>query len=367
MSGRLRARAAIVATFITALIIVSVMPAIAYAQEEPSAMLVIKPSNYDGSFFDLVVEPGERLDLAVEIGNTGSLGVEALTYAADGFTQVNGGLGIEDPDAQKSGATLWSNFPTRSVALEPGIAIVESFQVTVPADVQPGDYITALVVQANPSQLETEPGVTITQVLRQAITIKMTIPGPAESRLAIGGAEHSLSGGNSVVTVGLQNTGTRTLTPSGTFRLYDADGIELTEFPIGLGKIYAQRYAAFEVPFTSRLNPGQYTVSVTLADDERNLTAEATGIPLFVEADAEGTTSDDPTAASVTQTSGSGSDNTGTGITQASDGLPQWALFGTVGIGLLAGVALAIAVSAVRRRRRAPAAPQPVASGLGDD
>ncbi len=353
--------AATVLCVLTAL--VTVPSSIAFAQDDSAASLVIKPSNYDGSFYDLVVEPGQRLELAVEIGNTGDHDVEALTYAADGFTQINGGLGIADADAPKTGPTLWSNYRTKTISLAAGVAVIETFQLDVPAEALPGDYITALVVQEDPAQLETAHGVTITQVLRQAITIRMTVPGPAAAQLGIEGAGHSISGGNSVIEVGLRNTGHRTLTPSGEFRLYDADGVELTRFPVSMGKVYAQTTAAFEVPFTTRLNPGAYTISVTLADAERDVTAEASGISLTVARDEATATSDGPTAASVNQSSDGAEAHDG----QADDGLPAWALFGSVAAGLLAGVALALTAGTFLRRRRAQSTRQSIATGSGDD
>ena len=77
-------------------------PALAGGEQIRLALL---PVGQRGSFFDLVMLPGDSRTLAVDISNDGAAALAARTYAADVYTIINGGFGGRLHDEPETGTT----------------------------------------------------------------------------------------------------------------------------------------------------------------------------------------------------------------------------------------------------------------------
>ncbi len=163
--------------------------------------------------------------------------------------------------------TAWLDYPAETLELEAGSTVEHTFTVAVPNDAPPGEYITALVIEGASVAGDTDTGdVRINTVTRQAIAIVIDIPGPRVAALEIGDAAHRMIVDNSAVSMQVSNTGNVRLEPSGEFVLSQADGQEVSRYPIAMGSVYAGQGTFIEVPFAGRLNAGDYVASLTLAD-----------------------------------------------------------------------------------------------------
>ncbi|GEM_PF-2411585 len=247
------------------------------AHAEGSAVkLGIKPVGVTGSYFMLTMVPGETHGYTVELGNFGAETVNARTYAADAYTIVNGGFGAKLDGEPTSGTTHWLDYTADTIALASGTGINRTFQVSVPADTTPGEYITSLVIQnADIGSTTTTGSVGIRQVTRQVIAVVITVPGPRAPSLEIGAATYRTVAGNSAIAIAVKNTGNVRLKPAGEFILRDASGIEVSRYPIMMDSVYAGTETFVEVPFTGRLNPGAYTAALALADSTQGVSAAA--------------------------------------------------------------------------------------------
>jgi hypothetical protein len=250
----------------------SISPALAAA---PDAGLGISPLDYAGQFFDITLKPGESRDLKVEVGNHGAETTSARTYPANVYTIVNGGFGAALDDSHPTGTTLWVDYPQKTLDLGAGKALQQGFTVHVPQDAAPGEYITSLVVEtATPTTTSTNGGgVALKQVKRNVLAVVVTVPGPRLPALAIGSFEHKVVAGTSVITATVQNTGNVRLAPSGALVLKDAQGSEVTRYPIAMGTFYAGTSTTIEVPFATTLSEGAYVVSLELSDGASGVTA----------------------------------------------------------------------------------------------
>lgn len=234
--------------------------------------LGIKPVGVAGSYFILTMAPGETQAYTVELGNFGSETVNARTYAADAYTIVNGGFGARLDGEPTSGTTRWLDYTTDTLEIGPGMGINRTFMVAVPADASPGEYITSLVIQnADIADAQSTGNVGMRQVTRQAIAVAITVPGPRAPGLEIGDATYRTVAGNSAIAVALKNTGNVRLKPTGEFILRDASGVEVTRYPVTMDSFYAGTDTFVEVPFAGRLNPGEYTATLVLADSEQHV------------------------------------------------------------------------------------------------
>jgi hypothetical protein len=220
--------------------------------------------------FTLTMTPGESRDLTVQLGNLGAETVRARTFPADVYSLVNGGFGARLDGEPTGGTTAWLSYPTETIDLAPAARLERTFTLSVPADAQPGEYQTSLVLQnADPfgdASATSEVSVAFKQIIRQALSVNITVPGPLVPGLQIGTATQQPVGGNTTVVVQVKNTGNVRLKPSGEFVLMDASGKALSRYPITMDTVYAGTETTAEMPFDQLLNPGEYTVSASLAD-----------------------------------------------------------------------------------------------------
>jgi hypothetical protein len=309
--------------------------------------LALTPVAQGGSFFDLVMRPGQTRTFDVDIANAGDDAITARTYAADVYTIINGGFGARLRGEPQTGTTRWLDYRTDVRELPAGESVRRSFVVTVPADTRPGEYITSLVLENDRPIRDGEAGLGLEQVVRQAVAVVVTVPGRRSPALVIGDATHSVVAGRSVVAVAVENTGNVRLKPVVTFTLADAAGTKVSETRVRMDTFYAHTDSFVEVQLARLLLPGRYTVKLALDDADQDVRTDAASIDVVVEAPAE-TAGPDGVVPGLTD------------VIQNGDAsplaAPAWgviflggSLFGCVAIGLIA--------IAVRRRPTKTSAP----------
>ena len=280
-AGRLPgSRLAVIGLF--AVLISVLAPSAAFAQDAP-IRLALLPVGQPGSYFDLVMQPGETRSLAVEIANDGQAAIVARTYTADVYTIINGGFGARLRGEPASGTTTWLTYPTTVLPLAVGEGIRRSFGIAVPADAGPGEYITSIVLE-NDAPLQGTGAVGLDQVIRQAVAVVVTVPGQRKPSLAIGAASQKVVAGRSVVSVAVDNNGNVRLKPLISVELLDAAGTEVSHSSVQMDTFYARTSTSIEVPLARILSPGMYTVRLTVEDATHGLAAVTASVPLVVEA-----------------------------------------------------------------------------------
>ena len=100
------------------------------------------------------------------------------------------------------------------------------------------------------------------------------LPGELQPGFAFGEVSHRTVGANSTVAVDITNTGNQHVNPEGVMFIRDDTGRDVSEAAITRGTLYAHtdssRVAAI---LGGELDPGDYTVSMTLTDSETGATA----------------------------------------------------------------------------------------------
>jgi hypothetical protein len=225
--------------------------------------LALLPVGQKGSFFDLTMRAGEERTLQVDIANDGGGAIAARTYAADVYTIINGGFGASLRDQPRTGTTTWVFYPTSVVSLGAGERTRRSFTIAVPRDAGPGEYITSLVLENNQPILGAG-AVGLSQIVRQAVAVVVTVPGLRSPQLAIGSATHQVLAGRSIVRVAVQNPGNVRLKPSVGFSLIDAAGSLVSQTTMQMDTFYARTNTFVEFPIATLLAPGTYTVRLRL-------------------------------------------------------------------------------------------------------
>lgn len=311
----------------------------ALASHEPPK-LGLRPIGESGQFFDLRMGPGESRELQLQVANHGHEPLLARTYAADGYSIINGGFGAELFGEETSGTTLWLDYPSEELTIAPDQGLTMDFSVSVPEGTQPGQYITAVVAEnVEPYGGSDEAGVVMEQVLRTVVAVAIDVPGPRRPALEIGAVGHKEAAGMSFVSFEVANEGALHLKPSGEFLLQDAGGTELARAKPAMDSVYAGTSPLLEIPLSEALRPGKYCAELSLADEGTGVRA-ATGCLAF-------------TVAAPVVTTGSG-DGSGTipVLQPAIDALSDDPLMAV--LGALAGAMVLGALFLAWRRRRRP-------------
>jgi hypothetical protein len=231
--------------------------------------LGVTPVGDTGSHFTLTMRPGDSRDLAVKLGNFGAEPVLARTFAADAYSLVNGGFAARLDGEPSTGTTGWLDYPVGDMNLAPGAAIERDFTVRVPANTQPGEYLTSIVLQnadATDSNTSGQGGMTLKQIVRTVVAVSIEVPGPRTPALGLGAITHRTVADRSTLAVAVHNLGNVRLTPTGEFVLWDSAGSVVTRFPIVMDTVYAHTDTFAEVPLSERLKPGDYTAELHLTD-----------------------------------------------------------------------------------------------------
>jgi hypothetical protein len=330
---------------------VIVTPTPALAGDAP-IKLALLPVGLAGSFFDLAMMPGEVRSFQVDVGNDGSATLAVRTYATDVYTIINGGFGGRLREAPKTGMTTWLDYRDETVVLRPGQAIRRGFTISVPATAAPGEYITSLILE-NDQPIAGGGTVGLDEIIRQAVAVVVTVPGPRVPALVIRPAAQEVLAGASVISIAVGNTGNIRLKPVVGFSLVDGGGVQISRATVQMDTFYAQTETTVELRLGRLLQPGRYEVRLTLDDAASGSHAEA-ALPLVVDAVPAG-------AAGVAGAAGA------TGVAPGSidavsrkgaTGVPLATALAIAVLGALFGMSLAGLV-ALRRRRTRPLAPRP--------
>lgn len=314
-------------------------PITAHAQDG-QVELAIRPIDQTAQFFDVTMRPGETRTLEVELANVGDAAIAARTYAADVYTIINGGFGARLREEPQTGTTLWLDYATDVLQLPAGEGIRRTFAIAVPADAGPGEYITSLVLE-NDEPIRGSGDVAIDQIVRQAMAIVVTVPGSRTPAITIGAASHTVVTDRSVVAVALENTGNVRLKLVADFVLLDAAGAEVSRATVPMDTFYAQTGTLLEVPLAALLQPGTYTIRLTLEDATQGLRASEAALPLRVE---------EPPVANVVE-------GVVPGLTEVAQAIQEGRVPLSLGLAviiasLVLGVVVGLAVLRIRRRRR---------------
>ncbi|GGG69013.1 hypothetical protein GCM10011374_36810 [Kocuria dechangensis] len=258
------------------------------AEAEQPVNLSLRPVDHPGSYFDLTMEPGESRELTVALGNNGSAPMEVSTYPADAYTIINGGFGAKESGTEPTGTTTWVDYDAGELSLPAGQASERTVTVTVPQGTEPGQYITSLVLE-NAEPVAGSGDVALNQIVRQALPVTVEVPGPLDPAFEFGEAGHHETAGRSVVDVGITNTGNAHVEPAGDLTIRDDSGKTVSEAELTMSNFFASTDTTVETTLDGTLEPGDYTLDVSMTDPDTGASATATELPFTVEEPDEDT------------------------------------------------------------------------------
>lgn len=220
---------------------------------------------FPSGYFELTLNPGEATSLAAGVSNSGEVNVAVRAFAANVTNPPNGGFGAGAEEEEPIGPTLWVDFAPMSFDLAPGANQELPFTVAVPEGTAPGQYVTSLVVRTQ--EPVAIPGTdTFDQIIRGAVAIMVTVPGPITSGFDIGTPTFSTESDNRLV-IPITNTGNILVKPAGTLTVTTPEGSVIVTAPIAMGSIYGGLSSMIMLGLPAQMQPGEYLVSLSLSDE----------------------------------------------------------------------------------------------------
>jgi hypothetical protein len=249
--------------------------------DETIWFLIAPEGKSNGDFFSVELEAGAEATLTGAFGNGSEIPVEALIYAADVVSPVNGGMSINDSTFPVTGPTTWLDFPTEIVQFDAQDVRQRSFTVAVPEGTPPGQYITGVAIET----LEAAPPTGELPILvkyRFVAAVLITVPGPVEAEFSIEEISVVVDEVSTVIRGTIENTGNIRVRPAGSITLTNEDGVEITNAQLEMQSVYAGHTVPFEITLPATIPEGAYTAVVALSDADTGAAAELTGIALDV-------------------------------------------------------------------------------------
>lgn len=246
-------------------------PELSSEAEQMNVRFGLLPSGENaGSYFNIAgLNPGESITLEALLVNVGNVSVRLRAYSTNAYSGVNGGFLAGDAGEEPRGSAAWVDFPAFELELAPGTETIVPFTVTVPEQTDPGQYISALIVETVDS-FEIPGSEMFDQRIRFATTVVVLVPGELY---------HSFELSNPVwdrgyLAVPVQNTGNFLVKPEGEVVMRNSAGATILTAPIKMGSVYATLGTGLYVDLPDQLPSGEYRIDLTLTDPESGAVAK---------------------------------------------------------------------------------------------
>lgn len=171
----------IATAIVTAALILGIGSANATAQ---ITLAVKNPNPYQGNFswFVYTEDAGEKITDIATLKNFSNEPVDVILYAVDAVSSDSGSFILSFTADEQKGIGAWTEVQSKSLTIPPYEVIDVPFEITIPADAPPGQYIGGIVIEKGSSDDSTgegskENGTSISIKTRIGSRVYLTIPG----------------------------------------------------------------------------------------------------------------------------------------------------------------------------------------------
>lgn len=224
-----------------------------------------------GEYFSAEIKAGQSTTLTALLANRASVPQDLRTLAINAFTAPGGGFAAAEDGTPPNAVTQWLDFPEQVTTVAPGTGVKLDFRVSVPEGTPPGQYLTAVVAERANAVSGTS---SITQVLRYAVPVFITVPGETTSGFSVGTVQLTARPEGIEIDIPIENTGDVRVRPKGDVAILGEDGKRIASFPVEMQSVYAHDQTTLTISAPGNFPTGKYSVTVSLKDEETGTTAE---------------------------------------------------------------------------------------------
>lgn len=245
----------------------------------PAVAYSIRPVGVeDSAFFDNVeVSPGESTSLEIRVLNLGTEAVDLRVYKANANNPSNGGIVAGQENDEELTATQMIQFSAQEVNLAVGESVDLPFEVSVPMDTKPGQYVAVFAAGTVETQ-KFSGSDSVDYRITYFMPISILVPGELTYGFELG--DPTLKEGNLIVPV--TNTGNYRLRPEGSLELKNAAGDTVLTAEIALNSIYNGSSTNISVSLNAPLPKDSYSLTLSLRDPESGAEASIEDRPVEI-------------------------------------------------------------------------------------
>lgn len=232
----------------------------------------IRPVDSTKGYYQFTLAPGESIEDVLIASNPNEFPVALRILMVRGSTMAAGGITFTE---DSSGAAQWVVFPDAGIVEVPQESAKElPFQVVVPADALPGEYVVGFlgmledstqspVVEGDTGNSQSSFKVKV--VSQVAISMIITVSGDSTCAAAVTSLTSTSHKGSWQLGIGLQNTGTAHFNATGEVLARPAAGGDpVASAPFTVGYFIPGDAVDFPLTLNPYPNAGEYTVEVNL-------------------------------------------------------------------------------------------------------
>ena len=221
-------------------------------------------------YFTYTSKPDSLIQDSIHVTNIGTVRGSVDLYAVDATTNQASGVAFVDPEAPQQDIGAWIKLDSQKLTLNPGQSQEVPFSLRVPAKVRPGQHgggiiardATSQTVSSNSHSIHT----TVQVHMQEILGVLVNIPGATVEKLNVTGIIYDRKSTSQNLLVGLANTGTQMVHPSGILQISDKKGRLLQNVPMKLAAILPQTAINYPLSIeSSALNSGIYTARLSLS------------------------------------------------------------------------------------------------------
>jgi hypothetical protein len=234
---------------------------------------------------DQTVLPDTTYDGVIQVWNESDEMQQARIYQTDYVFFADGSNVYGDPGQLPRSNAAWTEVDAQTVSIPPGDWVPINYRVRVPdslnGDPLEGSYWSMIMVEAVPTESpqstlnpETgEPQYSLLQIMRYGIQVATHISGTGASILELSDSALSQGeGGSAVLSISVENTGSRMIRPEMWVELYDENGSTVGRRDGIQNRIYPGTSVRQEVNL-GELTPGNYRALIILDGGEESVFA----------------------------------------------------------------------------------------------
>lgn len=243
----------------------------------PAFGIVAVGDHPTGYFNDVEVAPGSSVELTAAIVNQGEVPVSLRSFKVNALSAVNGGFLAGEEDDAPTGATAWIDFPAFELELQPGQEEQVTFSVTVPEGTPPGQYLSGIFARTTDA-VPVQGAEFLTQTRGYVISVGILVPGEITPDFELGEPEVQ----DGMLSIPVTNTGNYLVRPAGELTLTNTDGEVIHTSAIEMGSVYAGVETTLQRALPGQIAPGDYTLSLALADEASGASDSLAGVVVTV-------------------------------------------------------------------------------------
>jgi hypothetical protein len=228
------------------------------------------------SYFTYYSHPATLIQDSIHLTNSGSARGTANLYAVDATTGQTGGTTLVPRNTPQHDVSTWIRLSRQQITLNPGQSLDIPFTLRIPGHVRPGQHIGIIIAQRIDQQVSPSiSGSYKTRVQVRTLTglgVLVNLPGKLVEKLGTTGITYNDMSTYQSVLVGLKNTGTQMLHPSGSLQITDTQGRLLQNMPLKLDTFLPQTAINYPVYIHRRaLAPGRYEATLMLRYEHNHI------------------------------------------------------------------------------------------------